>query len=95
MKTMAIRLEDETSAQLHVIAQLESSSVAEQIRAAIEMLLEAKRSSPELAKHAERITSEIEAETAARKAAITSLFGATSLDATTAKQPTGKASKTA
>jgi len=41
VKTLAIRLEDDVHAQLQVIAKLQESSIADEIRQAIEAHLEA------------------------------------------------------
>ena len=48
MKTLAIRLEDDTHAQLSMLAQLEELTVTDAIRQAIDSYIEAKRSQPEL-----------------------------------------------
>jgi predicted transcriptional regulator len=75
MKTMAIRLEDDTHAQLSILAQLETTSVADVIRQAIEAHLVAKRSQPELMSRAESVLADIDAEAAQRRSAIATLFG--------------------
>lgn len=75
MKTMAIRLEDDTHAQLSIVAQLEGTSLADVIRQAIEAHLEAKRSQPELMSRAESVLADIDAEAAQRRSAIATLFG--------------------
>ncbi|MEW6153920.1 MAG: ribbon-helix-helix protein, CopG family [Actinomycetota bacterium] len=75
MKTMAIRLEDDTSAQLTVLAQLEGTSVADLIRQAIERLIADKRSETGLAGRAQAVLADIDREALARKAAIETLFG--------------------
>lgn len=75
MKTMAIRLEDDTSAQLTVLAQLEGTSVADLIRQAIERLVADKRSQTDLAGRAQAVLADIDREASARKAAIETLFG--------------------
>lgn len=75
MKTMAIRLDDELSAQLHVLAQLDGISVADEIRHGIELLLEQKRSQAGLAERADQVLSEIDQDATARKQAIQALFG--------------------
>lgn len=76
MKTMAIRMEDDTNAVLTVLAQLEGTTVADLIRQAIESLIEAKRSNPELTAKASEVAEAIDAEAAARKQAIQSLMAA-------------------
>lgn len=85
MKTMAIRLEDDVHAQLVVLAQLDESSVADQIREAIERHIAEKRATPDFAGRAQAVLAEIEREANARRNAIQSLFG----DQTeTAEEPT-------
>lgn len=74
MKTMAIRLEEETSAQLTVLAQLENRTVTDLIREAITALIDAKRSQGDLAARAEAVLAEIDQEASARKSAIAGLF---------------------
>jgi plasmid stability protein len=80
MKTLAIRLDDELHAQLSVVAQLSGTSLTDEIRQALEVHLEAKRSNPELTQRAKAVSEEIEHEAQARQAALTTLFG-------TAEQP--------
>jgi predicted transcriptional regulator len=75
MKTLAIRLDDELHAQLSVLAQLSGTSLTDEIRQAIEAHLQAKRANPELTERAKLVAEEIEHEAAARRAAITTLFG--------------------
>lgn len=74
MKTMAIRLEDETANLLSLVAQLEGTSVIDQIRQAIEAHLETKASAGDLAEKAQAILEEIDREAQARKDAIGTLF---------------------
>jgi len=74
MKTMAIRLEDETADLLSLVAQLEGTSVIDQIRQAIEVHLESKASGGDLAQRAEALLDQIDQEAQARKAAIGALF---------------------
>ena len=97
MKTMAIRLSDEISAQLTLIAQLENTSVAELIRQAIDALLTTKREQDGLAAKAEAALAEIEAESAARRAAIQAMLkpsggGSSATEAPTTEPPSGGAS---
>ena len=73
MKTMAIRLEDELHAQLALVAQLENTTVTDLIRSAVASYIEQKRA--ELSGRAEAALAEIEREAAARRQAITALFG--------------------
>lgn len=73
MKTLAIRLEDELHAQLSLIAQLESQTITDAIRAAVLTYVESRKAS--LSNHAEAALAEIEREATARRQAITALFG--------------------
>lgn len=75
VKTLAIRLDTDTHAQLSLIAQLRGSTLTDEIRTAIEAHLATARNAPELAAHADQALADIEADMAARKAAISSLFG--------------------
>ncbi len=74
-KTLAIRLDLETHAQLTILAQLKGSNLTEEIRAAIEAHIAATKSSPELVRQAESVLEEFEREAQARRAAIATLFG--------------------
>ena len=87
MKTTAIRLEDELYAQLTVVAQLEGQTVTDAIRTAVIGYIEQRKTS--LSTHADAALAEIEREAAARRAAITALFGSngTALEATVAADP--------
>jgi len=74
VKTMAIRLEDDTSAQLTMLAQLEATTVADLVRQALDSLIQTKMSNPELAAKASQVVEAIEAEASAKKQAIQSLL---------------------
>jgi predicted transcriptional regulator len=74
MKTMAIRLEDDTHAQLSMLAQLEELTVTDAIRQAIDSYIAAKRSQPELTARAEAVLADIDRDAASRREAIASLF---------------------
>jgi hypothetical protein len=75
MKTMAIRLEDETADLLSVVAQLEGTSVIDQIRQAIEAHLAQKADAGQLADRAKAALEDIDREASKRKAAIESMIG--------------------
>lgn len=74
-KTLAIRLDLDLHARLSVIAQLQSTSLVEEIRNAIEAHVVAKASDPELAAKAEAARQAIEADASTRRGALASLFG--------------------
>lgn len=73
-KTLAIRLDNDVHAQLQVIAKLLDSSIADEIRQAIDAHLQAKRHDPELSKRANEVRESIEHEAKLRQDAIASLF---------------------
>ncbi|MGD0082033.1 MAG: DNA-binding protein [Acidimicrobiales bacterium] len=75
MKTLAIKLEDGSHAQLTAIAQLEGQPVTALIKQAIEELIETKRHQPQLTDRAEAMLEEIERDAAARREALATLFG--------------------
>lgn len=74
MKAIAVRLDEEVHEQLRVIAQLSAVSITELIRVAVVEFLDAKKSDPALASHADSVLAEIDADAAARREAIASLF---------------------
>jgi predicted DNA-binding protein len=75
MKTMAIRLQDDVHAQLSVVAQLDGTTVADEIRQAIEGHLARKRAEGGLADRASQALADIERDATARRDAIQALFG--------------------
>lgn len=75
VKTLAIRLEPDLHAQLSLIAQLRSSTITDEIRAAIEAHIALVKTAPELAAQAGSVLEDIEREAVARRAAIATLFG--------------------
>jgi len=74
MKTTALRLEEDTHAQLMVLAQLEGLTMTDAIRQAIEAFIETKRQNPELTARAEAVLADIDRDAASRRDAIASLF---------------------
>ena len=75
VKTLAIRLEAESHAQLSLIAQLRGSTITDEIRAAIEAHIASAKTAPELADKANSALATIEREALARRQAIATLFG--------------------
>ncbi len=75
VKTLAIRLEPELHAQLVIIAQLQGSTITDEIRSAIEHHILAIKGSPELSAKAGAVLEEIERDANARRDAIAALFG--------------------
>lgn len=74
-KTLAIRLDEGLHAKLSIIAQLNGSSITEEIRTAIEAHIEATKASEELSGKADEVLEEIEREATTRREAISALFG--------------------
>jgi predicted DNA-binding protein len=75
VKTLAIRLEPELHAQLSFITQLKGSTIADEMREAIEAHVVTMKANPDLAAKAAGVLEEIEREAALRRAAIATLFG--------------------
>ena len=75
VKTLAIRLEPDLHAQLSLIAHLRGSTITDEIRQAIEAHVALIGSSTDLAQRADSVLEDIEREAAARREAITNLFG--------------------
>jgi hypothetical protein len=73
-KTLAIRLDDDVHAQLQLIARLQESTIADEIRHAIDAHLVATRSDPKLSDRAASVLESIEHEAKLRQQAIASLF---------------------
>ena len=73
MKTLGIRLDDGLHAQLSVVAQLEGQALNDVIRRAIEAYIGQRKQA--LSNRAETALAEIERDAAARRQAITTLFG--------------------
>lgn len=81
MKTIALRVDEGVHAQLRFIAQLNSSSIAEEIRGAIEARIATAQDDPALVARAQQAQEEIEREAAARAAAIAGFLGKPALSA--------------
>jgi predicted transcriptional regulator len=73
-KTLAIKLEDDTHAQLTILAQLEEMPVSDALKQAVDGYITSKRSQPELRARLESVLADIERDAATRRQAITSLF---------------------
>ncbi len=89
MKTIAIRLEDETSEMLTLVAQLEGTSQIEQIREAIASHLERKVAGGDLTARAQEALDEVEREASAKRKAIEQLVSNVADNVRTIK-PTGR-----
>ena len=86
LKTIAIRVEESLHAQLRFIAQLNGSSITEEIRKAIETRIATAQDDPDLIARAQQARDEIEREAAARSAAIAGFLGKPAVTATTGQQ---------
>ena len=75
VKTLAIRLEPETHAQLSLIAQLRGNTITDEIKAALEAHIAGIKNMPDLAARAGSVLEDIEREALARRTAIATLFG--------------------
>ena len=77
-------------AQLRFIAQLNDSSISEEIRQAIETRIATAQDDPELVARAEQARGEIEREAAARSAAIAGFLGKPAITAAVEPAPRGR-----
>lgn len=75
MKTIAIRIEDEVSEMLGLVAQLEGTTQIDQIREAINAHLERKVAGGDLTARAQAALDEVEREADAKRKAIEQLVG--------------------
>jgi hypothetical protein len=75
LKTIALRVDEGLHAQLRFIAQLNDSSISEEIRRAIEARIATAQDDPELVSRAQQARDEIEREAAARSTAIAGFLG--------------------
>ena len=88
MKTIAIRLEDEVSDLLGLVAQLEGTTQIDQIREAINAHLEKKVASGDLTTRARAALDEVEREADTKRKAIEQLVGDVAGKAQAAKSTT-------
>src|ERR1700712_4954576 len=75
VKTLAIRLEPETHAQLSLVAQLRGNTITDEIKAALDAHIAAVKTTPDLAARAGSLLEDIERDALARRTAIATLFG--------------------
>ena len=74
-KTLAIRMDDDTHAQLTVLAQLQDIPVSDALKVAVDDYIESRKGQSQFAEQADAALANIEREAATRRDAITSLFG--------------------
>jgi uncharacterized membrane-anchored protein YjiN (DUF445 family) len=74
VKTLAVRLNESTRAQLDVIAQLNDRTVTDEIRLAIEDWIQKTKADPSTKQRAQFVRDEIEREAATKRDAIAAIF---------------------
>lgn len=74
VKTLAVRINEATRAQLDIIAQLNDHTVTDEIRLALEAWIEKTKSDPTVLERAEAVRAEIEREAATKRDAIDAIF---------------------
>ena len=77
VKTLAVRINESTRAQLDIIAQLNDRTVTDEIRLALEAWIEKTKSDPSVLERAEAVRAEIEREAATKREAIAAIFNET------------------
>ena len=96
-KTIAVRVEEQLHSQLQFIAQLDGTSISEEIRTAIQSRIDTAQDDPELVERAQKVREQIEREAAARTAAIAGFMGQNTVGSTVKKPkstPRGRNTKT-
>ena len=74
MKTLAVRMNESTRAQLDIIAQLNDRTVTDEIRLALEAWIERTKTDPATQQRADAVRAEIEREAATKREAIAAIF---------------------
>ena len=77
IKTLAVRLSEDTRAQLDIIAQLNDRTVTDEIRLAIEAWIEKTKSDPSVLQRAQFVRDQIDREAATKRGAIEAIFNKT------------------
>lgn len=94
VKTLAIRLEPDLHQQLSLIAQLRGKTITDEIRQAIEAHIASLKTNPDLASQADSVLADIERDAAARREAISTLFGSDHPPTTGTSRSRGSGRKT-
>lgn len=89
-KTLALRVEEGLHAQLRFIAQLNGTSLSDEIRRSLESRVTQAQEDPDLIARAEQAREEIEREAAARSSAIAGFIAKPALESMT-RRPTSSA----
>lgn len=93
MKTIAVRLDDNVSEMLALVANLEETTIVDQIREAIDTHLARKVAEGDLAERATAALDEVDREAKAKKDAIGALFEKVTTQVAVPKTPRRRASK--
>jgi predicted DNA-binding protein len=93
MKTIAVRLDDGVSELLTLVAQLEGTTIVDQIREAIDAHLQRKVAEGDLAERATAALDDIDREATAKKAAIGALFEKATTEVAEPKAPRRRSPK--
>ncbi|HWH25140.1 MAG TPA: hypothetical protein VNT53_00640 [Pseudolysinimonas sp.] len=86
IRPLSVRMDENTRAQLEIIAQLNDRSVTEEVRKAIEFWIEKSKSDPQVLKRAETVRAEIERDAATKRGAISAIFDGSDIRGKTAGQ---------
>jgi hypothetical protein len=74
-RVLSVRMDDDTGAQLEVLAQLNNRSVTEETRFALKSWVERSKTDPAIKERAEAVRAEIEREAEVKRNAIAAIFG--------------------
>lgn len=75
-RVLSLRLDEDTRAQLEVLAQLNERNVTDECRVGLEAWVKVSKSDPKVLARAEQVRAEIEREAQTRRNAITAVLGA-------------------
>ncbi|WP_146137568.1 ribbon-helix-helix domain-containing protein [Gulosibacter molinativorax] len=87
-RVLSVRMDEDTRAQLEVLAQLNERSVTEETRVALEHWVEIAKSDVAIHKRAEEVRLAIEREAEAKRNAISAIFGSEAKAHAKASPPT-------
>lgn len=74
-RVLSVRMDDDTRAQLEVLAQLNNRSMTEETRIALEQWVERSKTDPAIKERADTVRAEIEREAEVKRNAIAAIFG--------------------
>ncbi|WP_246136620.1 hypothetical protein [Leekyejoonella antrihumi] len=84
-KTLAVRVEEGLHARLRFLAQLNETSISEEIRTALEQRITSAQEDPNVIAKAEQARAEVERQAAARSEAIAGFIGKSAVTGSAAK----------